>query len=108
MPDIQSTGPIITGTAAALGSLYVEDFSVLVFILTMSATTETVSMTVSVDGTNYSTTTVRPLDLLTGALFASNTIKAGVFKLDVKGIKSVKFTKSSTSETATIYTGLGQ
>ena len=108
MPDLQSTGPIITGTAAALGDLTCEDFSYVTFILTMSSTTETVSILVSVDGTNFSTTTVRPLDMLTGALFASNTIKAGVFQLQVKGIKTLRFTKSTTSETATIYTGLGQ
>jgi len=108
MPDIQSTGPTFVGTAAAIGTVMVEDFSVVIMHLAMSASTETVSIYVSVDGTNFSATSVRPLDLLTGALFASNTIKAGVFSLSVKGIKAIKFVKSATTETATLRIGLGQ
>jgi hypothetical protein len=108
MPDIQSTGPTLTGTAAALGTIMCEDFSIVILDITMSATTETVAVNVSVDGTNFSAATVRPLDLLTGALFASNNVKAGTFRLDVKGIKAIKLTKSATTETATVRTGLGQ
>lgn len=100
-----SRGPILTGTAAALGSVLVEGYTKMTVDLDLSATTETVNITASEDGTNFNTAKLRPIDMSTGAVYASGDMKDGLFSVDVAGLYTVKFTKSSTSETATIRIG---
>lgn len=103
-----SQGPTITGTVTALGTVSVENYNKMIVQLGMSATTETVNMTASVDGVTFTTAKLRPIDLSTGAVYASGDIKAGIFSVVTEGIRSVKFTKSSTSETATILIGFSK
>lgn len=105
---IFSTGPSPSGTAAAVGTIDVRPYNKMVMLLTMSATTETVSVTGSTDGTNFGTTKIRPIDMGTGAVTASSDFKAGMYLFDVTALHSVKITKSATSETATVRTSLGR
>jgi len=106
--DTFSVGPVLTGTAAAVGTIDVATFNRIALLMTFSASTETVSITASVDGTNYGAAKLRPIDLATGTVTASSDVKAGFYALDVETFQSIKFTKSATTETLTIRSGLGR
>lgn len=95
-------GPTFSGTAAAVGTINVRPYERLVLDVDLSATTETINITASVDGVNYNAAKLRPIDMATGAVTASSDIKDGLYAFDVRGLALVKITKSSTSETVTI------
>lgn len=101
-------GKVLTGTAAALGTVDVGMYKKMIVDMDLSATTETVSMTGSVDGANFNAAKIRPIDVSTGAVFASGDVKDGLFSVDVTAFQAIKFTKSATTETATVRIGLGR
>ena len=98
-------GPILTGAATDLGTVQVDGFTKMTVDLDLSASTETVNVTASEDGSNFNAAKLRPIDMSTGAVFASGDMKDGLFSIDVTGLYAVKFTKSNASETATIRIG---
>lgn len=98
-------GPVFTGTAAAVGTIPADLRSVLVLAVS-GLSTETVNLTASVDGgATYETAKLRPIDLSTGALFASGDLANGLYRIDVTGISAVKVTKSAGAESVTVKTG---
>jgi len=107
MTDFQQVGPILTGAAAAVGTITIPECSWIAFDVS-GLTSETVSITASVDGTNYNAAKCRPISMATGAVPASSDLTNGLFVLDCRPFYSVKLTKSAASETVLVRTGLGQ
>ena len=107
MTDFQQVGPVLTGTAAALGTVIIPECSWIAFDVS-GLSSETISITASVDGTNYNTAKCRPISMATGAVPASSDLVNGLYVLDCRPFYSVKLTKSATSDTAVVRTGLGQ
>lgn len=105
---IFSTGPVLTGSAAAVGTIPVATYNKLALSVDLSATTETISVTASVDGTNFDVAKLRPIDLATGAVTAASDVKDGLYLFDVTPFHTVKITKSAASETITVRSGLGR
>lgn len=106
---------LVTGTAAAvvtsvdLGEI-VTDFH---FQILMSATTETVTASASVDGTNYHDLINCVFTLGTRNLSSPTTgaVKAGDYFIPLEFIaqyRHVKFTKSATTETCNLAYAFGQ
>jgi hypothetical protein len=92
----------LTGTAAALGSITgLSDAKRIVFNIT-GLTSETITVTGLVSGTIYTTNALRPIDLSTGTTKAASTMGNGDFMFDNLVFEQLKFTKSSTSETAVV------
>ena len=93
------------GTAAATGTFSCSDGvtgDIEFRIAGLSG--ETVGVTISWDGTNYSAA-LKPIDMATGLDAAAATLGNGVYSLPMKRFGSpryVKFTKSSTSETVAV------
>ena len=107
MTDFQQVGPILTGTAAAVGSFTIPECSYIALDIS-GLGSETVSITASVDGTNYNAAKCRPISMATGAVPASSDLTNGLFVLDCRPFYSIKLTKTSTADTITVRTGLGQ
>jgi len=107
MGFVFSNGPVLTpGTAAAVGTVTCRMYDCVVADVDLSSTTETVSAAGSVDGKNFNAGKLRPVDLATTSFTVSSDVKDGLYRYDVRGLSAIKFTKSNTSETVTIRTGL--
>lgn len=99
-----SQGPSFSTTAALVGTINVVPYERMSMDVDLSATTETVNVTASLDGKNFNAAKLRPIDASTGAVFASGDVKDGLFYYDVRGIHSVVIKKSATTETLTLRT----
>lgn len=92
---------VFTGTAAAVGELpSTSEMSSIVFVISGLAA-ETVSVTARVRTTVY-TAAMRPMNLATGALAAASALTNGEYQFVNCNFDSIKFTKSSTSDTVVI------
>lgn len=91
-----------TGTPAATGNLNADGASLISFKIS-GLTSETIALTGSFDQANtiYSAA-MKPIDLATGAVAASAALPNGSYVLTNVAFNNIKFTKSSTSETAVV------
>jgi hypothetical protein len=102
-----SNGILAASTAAALGTVdNTQRYNRMAFSI-VGLTSETVSVTISYDWMSGGTGTfeaakVRPIDLATGGLTASSDLTNGSFMIVNTPWRAIKFTKSSTSESATV------
>ena len=94
-------------TTAAIGVIDCRQFEELAFDIT-TISTETVNLTSSFDGVNYSTVKLRPINMNTGALAAASDLAAGMYFLSIEAFGFIKFTKSAAVETVNIRAGLGR
>ena len=97
-------GPTFSTTAALVGTINVVPYERMAAFADLSATTETINFTASLNGKNYSASKLRPIDAATGAVTASSDLKDGLYFFDLRGIHSIVIQKSSTSETLTLRT----
>lgn len=98
----QYSNTTLTSTAATLGELTnIEWVNNVVFKISGLAT-ETVSISGLVDATVYTASTIRPIDLATGALTAASALGNGSYQLNNFALKSLKFTKSATTDPAVV------
>lgn len=95
---------VITGTAAALGTISGLRNAKRLVINISGLTSETVYLAQLLDTTTYTGTSgVRPINLATGAVEAADSLLSnGDFLFDNLTCEGVKFVKSSTSETAVV------
>ncbi len=102
-----ATGPVFSTTGSTVGTIDVRPWKSIVLDVDLSATTETLSVKGSTDNKNFNAAALRPTDMGTGALAAASTFKDGIYKLDVSALAAVAITKSATTESVTVRTGLG-
>lgn len=97
----RSTTQALSGTAAALGEVQVRGMKRAVVVIS-GLSAETIAVTGQVKDTVY-TGDLRPIALTTGATETSDSNLAnGSFLFDNLAYTTLKFTKSSTSETAVV------
>ncbi len=96
---------VAQGTAAALATFTLpDDVNGDIDFELVGLSSETVGVTISDDGTNYSAA-LKPFDIANGVIVSAATLAAGRFRLRIQDFgtpKYVKFTKSSTSETCAV------
>ena len=96
-------GQISGVAAAAQGEVTGVSWADRAVFVISGLTSETVSVTGNLMGSSVYTGKLRPIDLTTGAAQASSSdLGNGSYELKDLALDSLKFTKSSTSETPTI------
>jgi hypothetical protein len=105
-------GAFPANTAAALGIIADCQRYNRIAISISGLASETVSLTISYDYNSTSATgtfesaTIRPIDLSTGALFASNNLGNGNFLLVNTPWRAIKLTKSAGVDSCTVRYGI--
>lgn len=92
----------LTGTAAALGSVTNLGQAKRIIFKIVTSGTETVSVTGLLDGTTYTGSKLRAINLNTGAVHSSADMDDGDYLIDNLAFDQLKFTGSSTSDTKTV------
>lgn len=92
---------VITGTAAALGEITIDPSVTSVILKITTSGTETVSVTGLLDVSTY-TNDIMFFNLATGAVHSATAIQDITVYLDPKGLRSLKFTGSGSSDTKTV------
>lgn len=103
--DFQS-GVLGASTAANLGVAApqladVRRYNKLTVVISGLAT-ETISVSIAPDAGSASAAALRPIDMSTGALAAASTLGNGTYVFAIDGAYSVSFTKSATTDNATV------
>lgn len=92
----------LSGTAAALGSVNCRHADRAIVILTVGGA-ETVDVRGNIDAVQSSATGLRPINMETGAVEATDSeLASGTYMFDNLGFDSLTFTKSAGVESATV------
>jgi hypothetical protein len=91
----------ITSTAAAVGTLPISPATVTITLVISGLAAETIDVQGLMRGTTF-TAKLRPIDLNTGALFASSDLGNGTFQFNDVNFEGIKFTKSGAVSTAVV------
>lgn len=92
-----------TGTAAtAQGELTGIDWARNAVVSISGLTSETIGIDYGVVAASIFSAAIKPIDVTTGVAASSAALPNGVYVLNIAAFTSLKFTKSSTSETPTI------